>query len=150
MAKMEDFPIEILYQPEKDDFEHPLYIKIMLSTFTVILMVLSVLIQRRLFKFLRRPNRRILDFIVDFQYSIYSVSVIIIIVFFNIVIWTEVPKSYVSVVGCYLGTYLSYFLVPCANCHSFFIALFRYICIIHPNKLAKWAMSPEVIFYLDT
>ena len=147
---MEGFSNEILYQPEKDDFEHPFFIKIMLSVFTVIIVVLAFLINRRLFIFLRRPNRRLLDFIVDFQYSVGSVLVIVNLVFMNVIIWTNVPKTYISEVGCYLGTYLFYFLAPYANCHSFFISLFRYICIIHPNKLAKWAMSPEVIFYLDT
>ena len=141
---MEDFPNEIIYQLEKDDFEHPFYIKIMLSVYTTIIVVLAFLINRRLFIFLRRPNRRLLDFIVDIQYSVGFVLVIITLVFFNVIIWTKVPKSYVSEVGCYLGTYFFYFLAPYANCHSFFISLFRYICIIHPDKLSMRAISPEV------
>ena len=78
---MEDFPNEILYQLEKDDFEHPFYIKIMLSVYTAIIVVLAFLINRRLFIFLRRPNRRLLDFIVDVQYSVGFVLVIITLVF---------------------------------------------------------------------
>ena len=136
----------IIFDEEKDDFEHPFCIKITLSTFTVIIMVLGFFINRRLFIFLRRPNRRVLDFIVDFQCSIGFLLAFINLIFFNIIIWTKVPKSYVSEFGCYLGTYLSYFLAPYTNCHSFFISFFRYVCIIHPKKLSRRAISPEVCY----
>ena len=141
---MEKFQDEILYYPENDDFEHPFHIKIILSIFTLIIMISSFIVNRRLFIFLRRPNRRPLDFIVDFQYSVGIVLVFICVIFFNIIIWANVPKQYVSKLGCYAGTYIFYFLAPYANCHSFFISLFRYICILHPERLSTCGMTPKV------
>ena len=46
--------------------------------------------------------------------------------------------------GCYLGTYVFFFMIPYGQGHSFFISLFRYICIIHPERLSKRKISPEV------
>ena len=142
---MERFSEEILYSPEIDDFEHPIYIKIILSVLSFIILISSFVINSKLFTFLRRPNRRVLDFIVDVQYSVGIVLVFICMVFFNIIIWAKIPKQFVSKFGCYVGTYLFYFLAPYANCHSFFISLFRYICILYPGKLTKHAITPEVI-----
>ena len=135
---------EILFDEEKDDFEHPIYIKILLSIFSVFLMISSYIVIRRLLIFVRRPNRRPLDFIVDFQNSVGIVLVFISMVFFNIIVWAEVPKTYVSEVGCYTGTFLFYFLAPYCNSHSFFISLFRFICILYPGKLSSRGISPEV------
>ena len=59
-------------------------------------------------------------------------------------ILAKVPKDYVTEMGCYVGTYIFYFLAPYGNIHSFFIAFFRYICIVHPTQLSKRDISPEV------
>ena len=134
----------IHYLYEKDDFEHPLSIKIALSFFSVLTITALLVIKRRLFIFLRRPNRRCIDQIVDFQYTITTVVSILALMFFNIIIWTKVAESYLTEVGCYIGSYIFYFVAPYGNIHSFFIALFRYICILHPDKLSRFDISPEV------
>ena len=141
---------EIIYLPEIDDFEHPLHIKITLGFISILTIITLIVVNRRLFIFLRRPNRRILDQIVDFQNTINQVIAVLTLIFFNIIIWTKVAKPYVTEVGCYIGSYIFYFLAPYGNAHSFFIALFRYICIIHPNKLSRFGLSPEVrgLFFL--
>ena len=92
-----------------------------------------------------KESPRLADFIVDFQYSIGIVVVFICMLFFNIIIWIEVPKTYVSTFGCYFGTYLFYFMAPYSNCHSFFISFFRFICILHPDRLNSKGISPQVI-----
>ena len=134
----------IHYLYEKDDFEHPLSIKIALSFFSVLTITAVLVIKRRLFIFLRRPNRRCIDQIVDFQYTISTVVSILALVFFNIIIWTKIAESYITEVGCYVGSFIFYFGAPYGNVHSFFIALFRYICILHPDKLSRFDISPEV------
>ena len=134
----------IHYLHEKDDFDHPLSIKVTLSFFSVLTIVALLVINRRLFIFLRRPNRRCIDQIVDFQYTIGFVVSILAIMFFNIIIWTKIAESYITEVGCYVGSYIFYFEVPYGNVHSFFIALFRYICILHPDKLSRFDIPPEV------
>ena len=134
----------IHYLYEKDDFEHPLSIKITLSFFSVLTITSLLAVNRRLFIFLRRPNRRYLDQIVDFQYTISFVVSILAMIFFNIIIWIKVAESYITEVGCYVGSYIFYFEVPYGNVHSFFIALFRYICILHPDQLSRFDIPPEV------
>ena len=110
-----------------------------------ILIILSMfVVKRRLFKFLRRPNKRLLDQIVDFQMSIQIIVVVLTLLFFMPLIWAKIPKDYVTELGCYIGPYMFYFTAPYAGSHSFFIAFFRYICIIHPDKLSKLNISPEV------
>ena len=137
----------IHYLVEKDDFDHPFSIKVALSFFSFLTITVLLVITRRLFTFLRRPNRRCIDQMVDFQYSITHVVSILAILFFNI--WTNVAESYITEVGCYVGSYIFYFVAPYGNIHSFFIALFRYICILHPGKLSRFDISPEVgRFYL--
>ena len=141
---MEEFSQEILFNPEQDDFEHPIYIKVVLSIFSVSIMISSYIVIRRLLIFVKRPNRRILDFIVGFQSSITIVEVFICTAFFNLIIWAKVPRAFVGEVGCYIGNFLYFFKSPYCNSHSFFISLFRYICICHPKKLSTCKISPEV------
>ena len=134
----------ILFNVEKDDFEFPYLIKIFLSILTVVILISQYVIQRRLFMFLRRPNRRFIDRIVDFQLSVNYYVVIFCMIFYTIFTWTETTKDYISEVGCYLGVYAFYFLGPYAGIHTFFISIFRYICIIHPDKLSDQNLTPEV------
>ena len=35
-------------------------------------------------------------------------------------------------------------MIPYGQGHSFFISLFRYICIIHAERISKRKISPEV------
>ena len=59
----------ILFDVQRDDFEFPFDTKIFLSTFIVVILLSQYVFQRRLFLFLRRPKRRFIDRIVDFQLS---------------------------------------------------------------------------------
>ena len=134
----------MFFHQEKDDFEHPFHIKVIMTVLSILILLSMFVIQRRLFKFLRRPNKRLLDQIVDFQMSVQLIVVVLTLLFFMPLIWAKVPKDYVTELGCYIGPYMFYFTAPYTGIHSFFIAFFRYICIIHPDKLSKLNISPEV------
>ena len=134
----------IFFHQEKDKFEHPFQIKVIMTVLSILIILSMFVIKRRLFKFLRRPNKRLLDQIVDFQMSIQIIVVVLTLLFFMPLIWARIPKDYVTELGCYIGPYMFYFTAPYAGSHSFFIAFFRYICIIHPDKLSKLNISPEV------
>ena len=135
----------MFFQQEKDDFEHPFHIKVTITVLSILITLSMLVIKRRLFKFFRRQNRRCLDQIIHFQLSVMIVVVVLTFLFFNTVIWAKVPKLYVTKMGCYIGPYLYYFTALYTGIHSFFIAFFRYICIIHPDRLTKLNISPEVI-----
>ena len=112
---MEEFSQEILFNPEQDDFEHPTYIKVMLCIFSAFIIISSFIVIRRLLIFVKRPKRRILDYIVDFQSSITIVLVFIDMAFFNLIMWAKVPKAFVSEVGCYIGNFLYFFWLHTAT-----------------------------------
>ena len=112
---MENDTQGILFNDERDEFEFPFYTKIFLSTFIVVILISQYVFQRRLFIFLRRPKRRFIDRIVDFQLSVNYYLVIFCMVFYAIFIWTETTRNYVSDIGCYLGVYAFYFLGPYAG-----------------------------------
>ena len=134
----------IFFHQEKDDFEHPFHIKVIMTVLSILIILSMFVIMRRLFKFFRRPNKRLLDQIVDFQMTIQISTSVLTLLFFMPLIWAKIPKDYVTELGCYIGPYMFYFTAPYAGSHSFFIAFFRYICIIHPDKLSKLDISPEV------
>ena len=134
----------MLFQQEKDDFEHPIHIKVTISILSILIILSMLIIKRRLFKFFGRPNKRFLDQIVHFQMSVTIVVDVLTLLFFNLLIWAKIPKDYVTELGCYIGPYMYYFMASYAGIHSFFIALFRYICILHPDRLSNHNISPEV------
>ena len=79
----------ILFNVKKDDFEFPYHIKIILSTFIVVILISQYVLQRRLFMFLRRPNRRFIDRIVDFQLSVnYFVVIFCMVWLWQYRLWT--------------------------------------------------------------
>ena len=85
-----------------------------------------------------------MDFIVYVQRTIGTFVLTLALIFFAFVICSKKAKKYISHPGCYLGTYLFYFLIPYGQGHSFFVSLLRYICIINPEKLFQWNISSEV------
>jgi hypothetical protein len=134
----------MLFQQEKDDFEHPIHIKVTISILSILIILSMLIIKRRLFKFFGRPNKRFLDQIVHFQMSVTIAVDVLTLLFFNLLIWAKIQKDYVTELGCYIGPYMYYFMASYAGIHSFFIALFRYICILHPDRLSNLNISPEV------
>ena len=144
MAKMDNSTEPILFQEEENEFEHPFYIKVTITTLSLLITLSTFVINKRLFKFFRRPNRRFLDQIVHFQMSVMIIVVVPALLYFNTLIWAKVPKHYLTELGCYIGPYIFTFMAAYAGIHSFFIAIFRYICIIHPNRLSQLNISPEV------
>ena len=134
----------MFFHQEKDDFEHPFHIKVIITVLSILMILSMFVIKRRLFKFLRRPNKRLLDQIVDFQMSLHIIVVVLTLLFFMPLIWAKIPKDYVTELGCYIGPYMFYFTASYTGIHSFFIAFFRYVCVIHPDKLSKLNISPEV------
>ena len=79
----------MLFQQEKDDFDHPFHIKVTMTVLSILIILSMVVIKKRLFKFFRRPNKRLLDRIVDFQMSVQIIVVVLTLLFFNPLIWAK-------------------------------------------------------------
>ena len=61
--------------------------------------------------------------------------------------WMENLSYYITKEGCYIGTLLGFFHVNYMQCHSFAIWLFRYICILHPNKVSQLGSNAPQVRY---
>ena len=84
----------MFFQQEKDDFDHPFHIKVTMTVLSILIILSMFVIKKRLFKFFRRPNKRLLDRIVDFQISVQIIVVVPTLLFFNPLIWAKFPKDY--------------------------------------------------------
>ena len=52
---------------------------------------------------------------------------------------------FISKKGCYVGPFIVNFTCNYFLCHSFFLSLFRYICILHPEKTFRLGLNaPKV------
>ncbi len=52
----------------------------------------------------------------------------------------------VGEIGCYIFDFMQIYGLLVTSTVSFYIALFRYFCIIHPEKMHRWGWAPEVNF----
>ena len=64
--------------------------------------------------------------------------------YLTMVYWVYPLKDYLGETGCYLVIYLRDIGTFAIQLQSFFMALFRYICLFHDNFLQKFNLSPYV------
>ena len=86
----------MFFQQEKDNFDHPFNIKVTMTVLSILIILSMFVIKKRLFKFFRRPNKRLLDRIVDFQMSVQIIVVALTLLFFNPLIWAKFPIDFVT------------------------------------------------------
>ena len=60
------------------------------------------------------------------------------------VYWVYPLKDYVGDTGCYMLVYGRDIGFVIIQLHSFFMAIFRYVCLFHDNLLLKFNLSPNV------
>ena len=58
--------------------------------------------------------------------------------------WVYPMKDYIGETGCYMQVFFRKVGVFSIQLQSFFMALFRYICLIHDKLLRKISLSPNV------
>ena len=64
--------------------------------------------------------------------------------YFSMVTFVYPMKDYIGEFGCYNVNYMKTAGVIYMQLQSFFMALFRYICLFHDNLLLKYDLSPQV------
>ena len=65
-------------------------------------------------------------------------------VYYSLVLWLYPLKDYLGETGCYLIMYWRTIGSFAIQLQSFFMALFRYICLFHNDSLFKFNLSPNV------
>ena len=97
---------------------------------------------------LKRQNGRFVDQIISCQISINGIVLPICICFLCGLQWMKDLSYFISKKGCYVGPFIVNFTGSYFCCHSFFISLFRYICILHPEKTFRLGLNaPKVSTY---
>ena len=58
--------------------------------------------------------------------------------------WVYPLNDFVGDNGCYMLVYARNIGLGIIQAHSFYLALFRYICLFHINVLQTFSLSPKV------
>ena len=64
--------------------------------------------------------------------------------YFTLVYWVYPIKDYIGETGCHMVMFLRNMGALAIQLQSFFMAIFRYICLFHDNLLMKLDVSPSV------
>ena len=88
---------------------------------------------------------RYVDRIIGFQSLVNCIQMPISLLFLCGMWWIKDLSYFITKKGCYIATFFGFFQVNYMQCHSFFTCLFRYICILHPDKLSKFGTSSSKI-----
>ena len=124
--------------------------QIVLSAVILFILALGLMVQNQLYSFLKTRNRRHVNKIIIFNFIIQNITIPIILCYFFFAIWIRNPSQYISDYGCYGIGFVTEFMFIFDRSTSFFINLFRYICILHDAQLKKYDIHPKVkhnVFY---
>lgn len=139
----------LLFEAFINDFEFPLWHKITYSSLSTIIVILGLLVHQRLWRFfIRRGDERPVDRIIKCQTLTNCVLTPFALLNVNYLCWGFGGlKDWITPQGCYVGTYvLQFFHMYYLQFHSFAIAIFRFGCLVHPEKIQLLgANGPQVI-----
>ena len=137
-----NFSIE-LYEMEpfmKHDFQSQIVLSIVIS----FILVLGIIVQKKLISFFWSKSRRWVDKIIYANLISQNILTPLILGYFLFAVWNQYPGQYIGKYGCFGIYYLLIFNSIMERSHSFFINLFRYICIVHGDILKKFSIQPKV------
>ena len=124
--------------------------QIILSVAILFILGLGLMVQKQLYSFLKTRNKRHVNRIIIFNYIVQNITIPTILSYFLFGVWIKNPSQYISDYGCYGIGFVTEFMFIFDRSTSFFINLFRYICILHDAQLKKYDIHPKVkhdVFY---
>ena len=122
--------------------------KIGLTIFVLLILGFGIVVQKQLISFLQSRSKRLVNKLIYLNLIQLNVITPIILCYMLFSFWIENPGEYISSYGCYGMFYIMSFGVILDRAHSFFINMFRYICIVQDKFSKKFCIQPKVI--LDT
>ena len=135
----------IIFFSPPDNFQFGTCLKLTYLTLTVAIIVCGLLIHQRILIFLSKQTGRCVDQMIRIQVKLNVILFPLSLAYLTGLQWTNCLKDYISYQGCYILTFLANFQINYIQCHSFAIAMFRYICILHPDKISRLGQnSPQV------
>ena len=103
----------------------------------------------RILLHIERRDQRNVDKIIKFHSITLNASILIAASYYYLNNWGESPtKKYIGFFGCQFVAFNFYFVGCIVQSQSFFIALYRYICIVHTDLLTKIGLNGKVIYLL--
>ena len=136
--------LELSFEAIPVQFEFELWQKILYTLLSVSIICFSLAIQCRVLSFIMRLGRP-----VDYILRVHTLSSFVFnpisLGFMTALHWSNQLKNYVSDSGCYFIPFLGSVNLFYNGGHSCVIALFRYICILYPEKLTRLGENPAKV-----
>ena len=99
----------------------------------------------RILLHIERRDQRNVDKIIKFHSITLNISILIAASYYYLNNWGEIPtKNYIGSFGCQFVAFNFYFVGCVVQSQSFFIALYRYICIVHTDLLTNIGLNGKV------
>lgn len=137
--------IEILHtQSLREILGYDLRTNLCLSTTILIILGFGTIVQKQLYSFLKTRNKRLVNKIILSNVLVQNITYPIILCYILLAIWIQNLSYYISDYGCYGLSIILKFSGLFDRSVSFFINLFRYICIVHDEILKKHNIHPKV------
>ena len=141
--------IEILdMQTLREILGYDLKTNLCISTAILIILALGTTVQKKLYSFLKTRNKRLVNKIILTNVLVQNIIYPIILCYHLLAIWVQNLSYYISDYGCYGLSLILQFSGLFDRSVSFFINLFRYICIVHDESLKKYDIHPKVSLLL--
>ena len=119
-------------------------IKICCTTAILVVLALGITVQKQLYSFLKSRSKRFVDKIILLNFYIQNVTNPPLLFYLILGIWMGNPSQYISEIGCHIFSIILQYNFLLDRQTSFFINLFRYICIVHDGILKNFNIHPKV------
>ena len=128
-----------------EKFEKPLWFEYFFATSLIILLIISNLIAFSLIKLINSRDQRQIDKLIRFQTIVLNVTGYYLCLYYISDIVSPFPlKEYIGEVGCNTTDLIMNFVIGYFQTQSFFMALYRYLCIIHCDFFDNHNISGKV------
>ena len=124
--------------------KHNFQNKISLTCFILLILGFGIGVQKQLISFLKSKSNRLVNKLIYLNLISQNILTPPVLCFMLFSLWIENPSEYISRYGCYGMFYMLSFGVILDRAHSFFINMFRYICIVQDAFLKKFNIQPKV------
>ena len=137
--------LRLIKRIKDEKFEKPFIFDCFYATLLLLLTMTVSLITWSLIKLINNRDQRNIDRIIKWQtYTLYFSGVYLTGYFFSGIVMPLPLKEYIGLVGCHASDMIMNFTIGFVQCQSFFMALYRYLCIIHCDFLDGLNISGKV------
>ena len=143
-----EWPKSIAFISQNVNSQFGFWSKLCFSVFAFVIIVSGYLVHQRVHTFLKRQVGRHINRIISCQVSISGIVSPVFICFLCGLQWTRDLSYFITDEGCYIGYFIARFIGCYVLSHSFFISLFRYICMVHPEKTRQFGLNATKVCYL--